>query len=186
MHHQQAAFNPSVPKFLTIAIFILTLSHQPTSTISATSQQSSSDHHRHRHKHQFLTINSNQIHDIRKAFVEYRNAVGNKINFEELTPLRHHHKKHNSHNHESHETNNAIHEDETVPAIHQHQFGHHSMYRHKRLNGGTKAPTTRAMTTTTTVKTIDNYDEEYDDEESDINKRANDDAHVQSKSSQVR
>ncbi|KAL7015423.1 hypothetical protein ACKWTF_016449 [Chironomus riparius] len=183
MHRQRQKSPQSSPTLLSL-ILILTFTNQITQILAATSLQSP-HHHKHRHKHQFLTINSNQIHDIREAFDEYRNTI-NKVDFEELTPLRHHHKKH--HHHETHEVdNNSIHEDETMPAIHQHQDGLNIMYRHKRLNGGktttTSAPTTSTTTTksTTTVKTIDNYDDEYDDEESDTNRRVSDEAHVQTR-----
>lgn len=194
MHRQRQKSTKSNPALLSL-LLILTFTNQITQILAATSLQSP-HHHKHRHKHQFLTINSNQIHDIREAFDEYRNTINkdNKIDFEELTPLRHHHKKHNQHHQhdETHEIdNNSIQEDETMPAIHQHQYGLNVMNRHKRLNGGrtTTVPTTTTTSTsstTTTAKTIDNYDDEYDDEESDTNRRVSDDAHVQTRSSQVR
>lgn len=196
MHRQKQKSPQSSPTLLTL-VLILTFTNQISQILAATSIQSP-QHHKHRHRHQFLTINSSQIHDIREAFVDYRNTINkdNKIDFEEITPLRHHHKKHNHHPHhhqqhdETHEIdNNSIQEDETMPAIHQYQIGLNVMNRHKRLNGGktttTSAPTT-TTTSTTTVKTIDNYDDEYDDDESDTNRRVSDDAHVQTRSSQVR
>jgi hypothetical protein len=107
--------------------------------------------HRHRHKHQVLTIDSNQIHDIREAFNAYRNTVNKDM----LMPLRHH--------------QNRIVEEETLPAVHQHN--QHSMHRHKRVH------TTPRITTTT--KALDNnYDEEYDDESDASNRKVNDDARV--------
>ncbi|XP_070495023.1 uncharacterized protein [Chironomus tepperi] len=184
MHRQR---QKSPQKSILTLILILSITHQISHTSASTSQQQSPHHHKHRHKHQFLTINSNQIHDIREAFDDYRNTINkdNKIDFEELQPLRHHHKKHS--HHETHEIdNNSIQEDETMPAIHQHQYGLGVMNRHKRLNGGKTTTTTTTTTPVpTSTKTIDNYDDEYDDDESDANRRVSDDAHVQTRSSQT-
>jgi hypothetical protein len=189
--HRQRQKSPQFNPTLLSLILILTFMNQ----ILASTSLQSLHQHRHRHKHQIFTVDSEQMHEIREAFDEYRNTINkpNKIDFEELKPLRHHHKKHNHHHQQQHDEtheidNNSIQEDETMPAIHQHQIGLNVMNRHKRLNGGktttTSAPTT--TTSTTTVKTIDNYDDEYDDEESDTNRRVSDDAHVQTRSSQVR
>ncbi|KAG5666866.1 hypothetical protein PVAND_014874 [Polypedilum vanderplanki] len=168
-----------IPKKFILFLFLLitTLINIQQSSAATSLQESphKSHHHKHRHKHQFLTINSNQIHDIREAFAEYRNIVDKeKLNFEDIKPLRQHH----PHRHHHHSTD----EEETIPATHQHQGSDSSqlMHRHKRLPGSNRHPTTRV---TTSTQATDEYDYNDDDENDATNRRANDDAHVQQDSS---
>jgi hypothetical protein len=158
------------PKSLKIHLIalILVITIAPSSATTSLQQHDQSHkshHHRHRHKHQFLTIDSNQIHDIREAFAEYRNTVNkDKLSFEEIRPLRHHHRRHH----------HSVDDEETAPATHQHQRGDskHPMFRHKRLPDSARHSTT----TTSTTPATDEYDYNDDDEG---DRRANDDAHVQ-------
>lgn len=137
------------------------------STISTANHHKIRHHHKHRHK-QVLAIDSNELNEIREAFDDYRKSVQYKDKIsEEAIP------------HEIHQ-NSLNDEEETVPAQ---SYNHNSnaMLRHKRVH-----TSTRATTTTTTPRSDNNYDDEYDDDDNDTNRRANDDAHVQSaRSSQV-
>lgn len=133
------------------------------SSISSANHHKIRHHHKHKHK-QILAIDSNELNEIREAFDDYRKSVQyrDKIS-EEAQPHRKHHEQ----------TYNTLNdEEETVPAQ-SYQHNANAMLRHKRVH------TTTRMTTTT-PKSDNNYDELYDDDDNDTNRRANDDAHVQS------
>lgn len=149
-------------------------------SVAAISQK----HHKVRHKHNTFSIRGNHVNEIREAFDEYRNVLHKTHSQNMLKPYptislsdAYDDLDGNflSHKPPASEESRLSHESQKDNVRRKYPGASNELFlRNKRVY--TTSTTPRA--TTTTIKAIENYDEEYDDDnDNDItNRRLNDDA----------
>lgn len=145
-------------------------------------------HHKVRHKHHLLNVvHDNHVNEIRSAFDQYRKALhkSRKYNLREI-PTANVATLSDEYTDEIENSLNSINHFaatlDRTSSVNQQIISENSpdkyFLRSKRLHVPTRSTISTKKSTTSTLKSIDNYDDEYDDDDNDTTNRRLNDAQV--------